>query len=269
MNYCKTCLFMLVTIVVFYACTPTTNEEDLNTIARDALVFAQEQYTIATEQLEDSLQYPRSMEEDGSLLTTNSRSWTSGFFPGVLWYLYDYSNEEKWKNLAAKWTAGIEEQKTYRGTHDLGFMIFCSFGNGYRLTQNEHYKDVILEASQTLSTRYNPTVGCIRSWDFGDWQFPVIIDNMMNLEMLFWTAENSDMNNLYDLSVTHANTTIENHYRDDYSCYHVVDYDTITGEPIWKGTHQGYSDDSDWARGQAWGLYGYVLTYKKTKDSML
>jgi hypothetical protein len=184
----------------------------------------------------------------------------------VLWYLYDYSGDEKWLQKAKKWTECLEEVSTYGGTHDLGFMIFCSFGNGYRLTGNENYKETILTASQTLSGRYNQTVGCIRSWDFGDWKFPVIIDNMMNLEMLYWATEVSGDSSFYNLSVDHANTTMENHYRPDHSCVHVVDYDPQTGKVLWKGTHQGYADESAWARGQAWGLYGYVMSYRETGD---
>ncbi len=180
--------------------------------------------------------------------------------------MYDYSGDEKWLQKAKKWTECLEEVSTYGGTHDLGFMIFCSFGNGYRLTGNENYKETILTASQTLSGRYNQTVGCIRSWDFGDWKFPVIIDNMMNLEMLYWATEVSGDSSFYNLSVDHANTTMENHYRPDHSCVHVVDYDPQTGKVLWKGTHQGYADESAWARGQAWGLYGYVMSYRETGD---
>ncbi|HKL34205.1 MAG TPA: glycoside hydrolase family 88 protein, partial [Tangfeifania sp.] len=151
-------------------------------------------------------------------------------------------------------------------THDLGFMVFCSYGNAYRLIGNEEYKDVILQASESLLTRFNPTVGCLKSWDHGDWQFPVIIDNMMNLEMLFWASEVSGDPKFREAAISHADVTLENHFRDDWSSYHVVDYDTITGEPIAKVTHQGLSDESAWGRGQAWGFYGYTMTYRETTD---
>lgn len=241
-------------------------EEDLVQVAKDALEFAQVQYTHATNEHTDVNTYPRSLNEDGSVRAVKPRDWTSGFYAGVLWYLYDYTGEEKWREQAEKWTNSLEEIKNYDGTHDLGFMIFCSFGNGYRLTGNEHYKEVILTGSETLSTRFNPNVGCIKSWDHGDWKFPVIIDNMMNLEMLYWTSKNSDEDKFYNLSLTHADTTMKNHYRPDYSSYHVVDYDPETGEVIEKVTHQGYADESAWARGQSWGLYGYVMSYRETGE---
>ena len=117
-----------------------------------------------------------------------------------------------------------------------------------------------------MSTRFDSAVGCIKSWDHGDWQFPVIIDNMMNLEMLFWASKETGDNKYRDIAVTHANTTMKNHFRDNWSSYHVVDYDTITGEVLIKQTHQGLGDETAWARGQSWGFYGYVVCYRETKD---
>jgi uncharacterized protein YyaL (SSP411 family) len=145
-------------------------------------------------------------------------------------------------------------------------MLYCSFGNGYRLTNDPAYKDIMLQGARSLSSRFNEKTGCIKSWDHGKWQFPVIIDNMMNLEFLFWATKVSGDSSFYKIAVTHANTTMKNHFRSDYSSYHVIDYDTITGKAIAKVTHQGYADASAWARGQAWGLYGYTVTYRETKD---
>ena len=210
---------------------------------------------------------PRTVKADGSLSLIAPRDWTSGFFPGTMWYLYEKSGDPFWKEKAIKFTNYLEPIKTYTGTHDLGFMINCSFGNGLRLADVPGYQDIMLEAARSLITRFNPTVGCIRSWDHGKWQFPVIIDNMMNLELLFWASKVSGDPVFHDIAVTHANTTMANHFRPDGSSYHVVDYDAAgDGKPIQFNTHQGYADESAWGRGQAWGLYGYTMCYRETGD---
>jgi alpha-L-fucosidase len=197
-----------------------------------------------------------------------SRDWTSGFFPGELWFLYECTGNNEWKNQAQKFTSNIEREKTNGGTHDMGFKIYCSFGQGYRLTNDAHYKDVIIQSAKTLSTRFNPKVGVIRSWDHHkeQWDYPVIIDNMMNLELLFEATKLTGDSSFYKIAVAHANTTMKNHFRPDYSSYHVVDYDTATGGVRKRQTAQGYADESAWARGQAWGLYGYTMCYRETKD---
>jgi alpha-L-fucosidase/rhamnogalacturonyl hydrolase YesR len=197
-----------------------------------------------------------------------SRDWTSGFYPGNLWYLYEYTGKKEWKEEAQKFTAKMEREKTNATTHDMGFKVYCSFGNGYRLTNDQHYKEVIIESAKTLATRFNAKIGSLRSWDHNRnrWDFPVIIDNMMNLELLFEASKLSGDRSLYNIAVTHANTTMKNHYRPDHSSYHVVDYDTITGQVRKKNTAQGYKDESSWGRGQAWGLYGFTLCYRETKD---
>ena len=200
--------------------------------------------------------------ENGKLVTANIRWWTSGFFPGSLWLLYEHTGDDELRQYAEHFTSRLESLKDYTGTHDLGFMVFCSYGNGYRLTGNEAYKDVIYQASASLATRFNETVGCIRSWNTGRKEHPeedyiVIIDNMMNLEMLEWSG-------YHDLARKHADTTIANHFRDDYSTYHVVTYNELTGEVTDKRTAQGDADASAWSRGQAWGLYGYTMMYRVT-----
>ncbi len=212
---------------------------------------------------------PRTVEKDGSLRMVTPRDWCSGFFPGSLWYVYGYTKDNQWKEKANKQSLLIEGEKMDRGTHDLGFKLYCSFGNGYKLTNDNHYKEVLLQSAETLSKRFNPKIGAIRSWDHNadKWQFPVIIDNMMNLELLFWVAETSGNKKYYDIADKHAMTTLKNHFRDDYSSYHVVSYDTISGKVEKKQTHQGYSDPSAWARGQAWALYGFTMTYRYTKNA--
>lgn len=211
---------------------------------------------------------PRSVDDEGKLVTSESSWWTSGFFPGTLWYLYEITGDTILRIDAEIYTKRVEKEQFNKGNHDVGFMLYCSFGNGYRLTGNENYKSVLLQGAESLSTRYKPNTGLIRSWDFGKkkWQFPVIIDNMMNLELLEWASKNSDSTKYNYISRSHADKTIENHFRPDYSCFHVVSYDTISGQPHRKQTHQGYSDRSTWARGEAWALYGYTMMYRETKD---
>lgn len=211
--------------------------------------------------------FPRTLE-NGQLKLIASRDWTSGFFPGVLWMLFEYTGSAEFKAAAMANTSFMEREKFNGGTHDMGFKMYCSFGTGYRATKDDYYKDVIVQSAKTLSTRFNPVVGCIRSWDHhkDQWGFPVIIDNMMNLELLFAATRFSGDSSFYKIAVSHANTTMANHFRSDYSSYHVVDYDTATGKVVKKNTHQGFADESAWSRGQAWGLYGYTMCYRETGD---
>jgi rhamnogalacturonyl hydrolase YesR len=210
---------------------------------------------------------PRTLEH-GDLKLVTSRDWTSGFFPGVLWYLNEFTNKKEWETEARIYTSPIEKEKTNGTTHDMGFKIYCSFGNGFRLTDDQRYKDVIIQSARTLATRFRPVVGAIRSWDHNTdkWGFPVIIDNMMNLELLFAATRLTGDSSFYKIAVSHANTTMQNHFRNDYSSYHVVAYDTITGKVVKKNTHQGYAHESAWARGQGWGVYAYAMCYRETKN---
>ncbi|MDD4992211.1 MAG: glycoside hydrolase family 88 protein [Paludibacter sp.] len=197
--------------------------------------------------------------------------WTAGFWPGVLWYDYEATGDKKIKAEAEKYTQSLEFlSKTSAYDHDLGFLMFCSYGNAYRLTGNPAYKKILLNTADTLATLFNPKVGTILSWPRAvkerTWPHNTIIDNMMNLELLFWAARNGGNHKLYDIAVSHANTTMKNHFKPDYSCYHVVIYDTITGKKIKGITHQGYADNSMWARGQGWAIYGYTMCYRETKD---
>ncbi len=210
---------------------------------------------------------PRTVE-NGQFKMVVSRDWTSGFFPAELWYFYQYTNDKKWLELAKKYTEDIKKEQFNKGTHDLGFMVYCPFGNGYRLTGDPAYRDVIIQAAKSLSTRFNAKAGVIKSWDHnGDkWKYPVIIDNMMNLELLFEATKLTGDSSFYKIAVSHANTTLKNHFRPDFSSWHVIDYDTLTGNVRNKLTAQGYSNESAWARGQAWGLYGYTLCYRYTKN---
>jgi unsaturated chondroitin disaccharide hydrolase len=201
----------------------------------------------------------------------NYRDWTSGFWPGILWYVYEYTHDTTWRSKAAAFTQTLKPLAYSRAAdHDLGFQLFCSYGNGYRLTDDTSYKAVLLAAADTLAALFNPKVGTILSWPHEVQKLGghnTIIDNMMNLELLFWASKNGGPERLYDIAVQHANTTMKNHFRPDFTSYHVVVYDTITGQPIRKRTHQGFADSSMWARGQAWGIYGFTMAYRETGDT--
>ena len=199
-------------------------------------------------------------------------NWRSGFWPGIEWYLYEATKDNYWKVQAEKSTemiAGVIDKPVY--SHDLGFQFYCSYGNGYRLTKNEAYKAIMLRAADSLATLFNPKVGTILSWPYrvkqNGWQHHTIIDNMMNLELLFWAAKNGGNKKLYDIAFKHAEVTMNNHFRADFSTYHVVFYDSITGAFIKGATHQGYNDNSVWARGQAWAIYGFTMAYRETKHT--
>ncbi len=217
----------------------------------------------------DSLSFPRSYNPaDETIKKVPSKDWTSGFFAGNLWQLHELSGESRFRESAIQWTKFIEKEKFNDGTHDMGFKVYCSFGLGLEQTGNEEYKEIIVESAKTLSTRFNENVQSIRSWDFrrDQWEFPVIIDNMMNLELLFEATRLSGDSTFHKVAVKHANTTLKNHFRPDNSTFHVVVYDTITGQVKDKVTHQGYSKESAWARGQGWAIYGYTMAYRYTKD---
>lgn len=266
----------------FAGCTPqpaTNLIEDNMEFAQQQLRFAFDEidYAIVNESPESrakrekngwgELTNPRNSEPDGILNLVPSKDWTSGFFPGELWFLYEYTQNNFWKKKAQQHTDILEKEKMNGSTHDMGFKVYCSFGNGYRLTQDEHYKEVLLQSAHTLATRFKPAAGIIRSWDHSaaKWVCPVIIDNMMNLELLFWATKESKDSTFYRIAVDHARTTMKHHFRPDFSSYHVIDYDTITGQVLKKNTHQGFADESAWSRGQAWALYGYTMCYRETR----
>lgn len=211
---------------------------------------------------------PRTVDKDGKMTLVHPHDWVSGFFPGELWMMYEFTNDPYWRREAVSHTWPIEEAKWHGGTHDLGFMIGDSFGKAWELTGEQSYFDVVKQASETLCTRFRPEVGAIRSWDHNrdKWKYPVIIDNMMNLEMLFKMSEATGDPKFRDVAVSHADVTLDNHFRPDGSSYHVVDYDPADGSVRMKVTHQGNSDDSFWSRGQGWGLYGYTMCYRFTQD---
>lgn len=229
--------------------------------------FAASQYELMLKAHPDLQKTPFSVHPDGTLKDMPSSWWCSGFFPGSLWYLYQFTRDDKWKKTAELWTDAIKKEQFNVNTHDLGFMLYCSFGNGHRLTENEDFKKALLQGATSLSSRFNPKIGLIKSWNSFEtiYKYPVIIDNMMNLEYLFWAAKASGNKRFFDIAVSHADKTLKNHFRKDHSCYHVVCYDSL-GRVVAKKNHQGYNDASAWSRGQAWALYGYTVMYRETQN---
>jgi len=254
---------------IIAGCAATSNiDEDNN------LDYTVQQVSKTAATLKDYNNIPRSIASGKTdWRFVNYRDWTSGFWPGILWYAYEYTQEEQWKAKADSFSRALFPLVDSSAIdHDLGFQVFCSIGNGYRLTGNPEYKRILLRAADTLSKLYNPKVGTILSWprQVPGADYPLrhnsIMDNMINLELLFWASKNGGDKHLYDIAVKHAETTMNNHFRPDYTSYHVVVYDTATGKKVKGITHQGYSDSSMWARGQSWAIYGYTMVYRETKD---
>jgi rhamnogalacturonyl hydrolase YesR len=268
----KRSIFLMLTSILITSCT---QNQLRNTFVQPDMTLAAQQLQSAITNIPDSLKTygPRTVNDSRIQYIRNILDWTVGFFPGSLWYMYDFTKDENWRKEAERFTLAIEDAKYNTEHHDVGFVIQSSFGNAYRLTQNPHFKEVMIKGAQSLSTRFDPRVGCILSWDADKgwqsqrgWQYPVIIDNMMNLELLFNATTFTGDSSFYNIAVSHADVTMKNHFRNDYSSYHVVDYDSITGVARNHHTAQGYAHESAWARGQAWGLYGYVVCYRETGD---
>lgn len=265
--------FLIIGIIVlmFTACN---NNPNTNNIIADNIEFASKQIGHQVKLIEESgeILIPRTIDCN-AIEYTSKDDWTSGFFPGTMWYMYKLTGDDKWLDLGVKYTENLDTIKHLKWHHDVGFMINSSFGNAYKQTQNESYKEVMIEAAKSLATRYRPTPGVIQSWDEDrgwqgtrGWMCPVIIDNMMNLELLFEGTRYSGDSSFYKMAVSHADVTLANHFREDYSCYHVIDYDKVEGGVRHKHTAQGYAHESAWARGQAWAIYGYAVCYRETKD---
>ena len=256
----------IILLFIFLQAFPQSSKKEMQKLVDENLQLAVKQYKYM-QQLLPADKVPRSYDSlKKELIVSGTDWWCSGFYPGTLWYLYKYTKDESLKTEAIRSTALLEKEKNNKGTHDLGFMLYCSYGNGYRLTKENSYKNIMITGAQSLSTRFNPIIGCIKSWNSNSrWQFPVIVDNMMNLEFLCEMTKLSGDSSFYKLAVIHANTTIKNHYRNDFSSYHVIDYDTVTGKKIKGYTAQGAFDESAWARGQSWGLYGFTMMYRETQ----
>jgi len=263
-NFMRRIFYFLLGVALMVACQSKPN------LVKENFDFAERQTKILLAEATPKMPLlPRTVQGD-TLECTDIYDWVSGFFPGSLWYLYEYTKNDFWKAEAQKWTALLEPVQHFYGHHDVGFMMQCSYGNGYRLAPNSKYENILIQSARSLCKRYNAKVGSILSWDVKGWQatrgwkFPVIIDNMMNLELLFNAANLSGDIAFFNMAVSHADITLANHYRPNYSCYHVVDFDLNTGKARNHHTAQGYAHESVWARGQAWGLYGFVVCYRET-----
>lgn len=259
---------MMCLSVMFLSCTERNAKDDFVKLGfeRAAVQLKAQLKTV----LEPTV-YPRTLSPEGKLVATPKNDWTEGFYPGCLWYAYQYTRDEQLKASAVKWTEALEPLKKLTSHHDIGFLMYCSFGNAYRLTGNDHYRDVLIESARSLCTRFNEKTGCIESWNYrkawngkDEWFYPVIIDNMMNLELLYFATRMTGDSLYAHVANRHAETTAKNHFRADYSTYHVVNYDEETGEVLHQATCQGFSDNSTWARGQAWAIYGFTMAYRET-----
>jgi len=246
----KTALLLICLISI--SCS---RKESMNDIADRVFDLAVYQLELLDSNLSIE-ELPRTIK-NGELLVSDTEWWCSGFFPGCLCYTALYTGDGQVASLADKYTHYLDSLYLKNISHDIGFMLNCSFGNHMKVFPEAAAADssVLKKGAAKLAGRYSDITRTTRSWDFGKWKWPVIIDNMMNLELLmkFGCVEHQK------IAINHAKQTMANHFRPDYSCYHVVDYDPESGEVIGKMTHQGYSDSSAWARGQAWALYGYTM----------
>lgn len=288
MNIKNNYLLSLVAACVLSACTTTqkeTNSEIDRQKATNTVTYSKEinwpennvefchaaldqatlQYDDFRNAYTNPTKVPRSFS-NGKTRFEPMLGWTTGFVAGSFWNLYEHNQDASWLTTATEWTKALEKNQFNRKTHDIGFIIYDSFGNGLRLTNNKAYETVIVSAAKTLMERFNPKLGVTYSWSWGTWEFPVIIDNMMNLELLFKASEITGNPVYRNAAISHATVTMEHHFRDNYSSFHLVNYDRETGKPNWKQTFQGIADDSSWSRGQGWGLYGYTMTYRFTQD---
>lgn len=252
---------------LLYALTACAKQEPMDRLIDRVFAIAKEQCVEMDRHLTDAT-LPRTLSADGKLVTSGWYWWCSGFYPGSLWYVYEYTKDEKVKELAIKNTLKLDSVQYVTRHHDVGFQLNCSYGNAFRLTGDSAYKQVLYRGALSLASRFSAKTGVIRSWSFvrkgRDWKYPVIIDNMMNLELLMSASQLSGNDSLKTIACSHANRTIQNHFRSDYTTYHLVDYDPETGAVRSKETVQGYADSSSWSRGQAWALYGYTMMFRMT-----
>jgi unsaturated chondroitin disaccharide hydrolase len=243
------------------------NKVQMKELIDEQFRFAEQQYKVLAKNVPAQVMPKTYNPKTNKVETSDTKWWTSGFYPGSLLYIYEYTKDPSTLKEAELRLATLEKEKHYTGNHDLGFMMFCSFGNAYRITENPKYRPTIDTAAASLITRYRPNAKVIQSWNSSKkWKGPVIIDNLMNLELLAWVTDHGGDAKYKKIAINHANTSMKNHFRPDYSSYHVVDYDMKTGVVVKRGTAQGTSDSSAWSRGQGWALYCYTMMYRFTKE---
>ena len=248
---------------------------DISNVINNDINFSTRQYSLMLQQIgrEGKVRIPKTIDKLGRMVYIPIDDWCSGFFPGSLCYLYQLTNDKSWLLQSRRFTEALDSIQYLTWHHDVGFMIGSSYLNIYRLSPNKAYKKAILQTAKSLCTRFRKKAGVIQSWNVDrgwqskrGWTCPVIIDNMMNLELLFEATRLSGDSTYWKVAVSHANKTLENQFRKDGSCYHVVDYDPNNGAVLHRQTAQGYADNSAWARGQAWAVYGYTVCYRYTHD---
>lgn len=267
----KTKLPLLFLLTICISNSYAQNKSEMKKLVTEAFNYARDQYKYMMTQLPNGKDMPQRYNFSTNKVEAGSQGvswWCTGFYPGSLVYIFEQTQDSAIKNELKRALKYIEPNQFYTGNHDLGFMMFNSYGNAYRIFKDPEYKTIIFNSAASLAKRYIPSVKAIQSW--GNYlkskDAPVIIDNMLNLELLFWVTENGGDKTYREIAINHAEMTLENHFRSDFSSYHVVNYNKETGKVIAKRTHQGYSDNSAWARGQGWGLYGYTMMFRFTKD---
>lgn len=264
-------ILLSIALLSIISCKENTRPSLINKID-DTLKLAAEQYKILGKQIKVG-EYPQTyIKSENKLITSDSGWWCSGFYPGSLLYLYEELKDPELIKLAKLSLDDLKKEQFNTKTHDLGFMMYNSFGNLIRIEDKPEYNKILINSAKSLSTRYIESAKAIRSWDSHpfngakDDEVAVIIDNMMNLELLFWASEKTGNKEFYDIAINHANTTLKNHFRKDNSSYHELIYKEVNGDVRAKVTVQGAADESAWARGQAWGLYGFTVMYRITKN---
>lgn len=230
----------------------------LSELAREQFTFAAQQYAGLLQRLEEEKERVPRTFENGTLTTVRATDWTSGFFAGSLWLVFEHTRDPVMRASAEDFTRRVETIQHFTGHHDVGFMLGCSYGEAWRVTGDQAYRAVLIRGARSLATRYHASTGLVRSWDSKRWSYPVIIDNMMNLGILWFAHVETGELAFRDIVISHADKTLANHFRPDASSYHVVDYDSATGMPLKQETFQGFANGSAWARGQAWALAGYA-----------
>lgn len=264
-------LFSIVFTLFNWVITAQTTEKQF---IKENMDFAKRQTELMLQQPAGKNPMPHSLRKDGTVSRGSIYLWTAGFFPGTLWYLSEYSGDKAMSDSARVWTDKMEPVKTFTDNHDIGFMMYCPFGNAYRLNPTEADKEILIQSAKSLCTRFSTVTGTIKSWNaWRSWNssdqvfnYPVIIDNMMNLELLFFASNASGDDTYRKVAISHAEKTMKNQIRKDGSSYHITMYDPETGKFIKGETSQGYSDNSTWARGQGWAIYGFTMVYRETKD---
>lgn len=263
-------IHILLSLLVFSLTLSLSCISETNTTTLDLdkmLDYCAAKAAITMNSLDENDKYPRNIADGKTVWETRGvRDWTTGFWPGILWYAYEYTGDVEFKKHAERFSAPIEIIANSPATnHDVGFQVYCSIGNGFRLTESAEYKKIMLSAADTLASLYNPNVGSIFSWPYNKkYDHNTIIDNMMNLELLYWASKNGGDKRLFEIAESHATITMNNIVRADNSTFHLGSFDSETGEFLKGYTHQGYSDSSMWARGQAWGIYGFAISARET-----